>query len=431
MASLSRDRSSTWRIVYVAGIGGRRTLRIGKLAKRTAEAIKLRVEFLVAAKRNNASPDPDTSAWVAGLDDDLHGKLAHHGLVESREKPVAMPLGSWLDAYIGQRSDVKDSTAIVYRHTRRCLIDYFGADKPLDAITPGDCDNWRRWLAEHEELAPNTVRRRCGIARQFLRAAQRKRLLGDNPFGDMKGVGVKANRTRDYFITRDEAAKVLEACPSNEWRLLFALSRFAGLRCPSEHLALSWADVNWERSLMTIRSAKTAHHEGHESRTVPIFPELRPYLERAWDEAEEGAEFVIAKTRNPAINLRTRLQAYIVRAGLNCWPKLWQNLRASCETEWAERFPSHVVCAWIGHSQLVGQKHYLQVLDSHIESAITPSDAARNAAQSLHASTRTERTEDHYPNKKPREKRGYAMACDSVQEYIVGDEGLEPPTSSV
>ena len=54
----------------------------------------------------------------------------------------------------------------------------------------------------------------------------------------MKGCGVVANRSSDYFITAVQATKVLAACPDNEWRLIFALSRYGGLRCPSETLSL-------------------------------------------------------------------------------------------------------------------------------------------------------------------------------------------------
>lgn len=35
-----------------------------------------------------------------------------------------------------------------------------------------------------------------------------------------------------------------------------------GLRCPSEVLALRWGDIDWERSLFTVRSAKTEHQQG-------------------------------------------------------------------------------------------------------------------------------------------------------------------------
>src|SRR5262249_21631612 len=45
------------------------------------------------------------------------------------------------------------------------------------------------------------------------------------------------------------------------------------------------------------------------------------------------------------------------------WPKLFQNLRASRETELAAIFPLHVVCAWLGNSALIAQNHYLQVTE--------------------------------------------------------------------
>jgi len=70
-----------------------------------------------------------------------------------------------------------------------------------------------------------------------------------------------------------------------------------------------------------------------------------------------------------AVNLRTRFEKIIRRAGLTTWPRLWHNLRASRQTELEEHFPSHVVCAWLGNSETVARKHYLQVLDSHFQKA--------------------------------------------------------------
>ncbi len=66
---------------------------------------------------------------------------------------------------------------------------------------------------------------------------------------------------------------------------------------------------------------------------------------------------MISRYRNATQNLRTRLQKIIRRAGLEPWPKLWQNLRATRETELAEIFPVHVVSAWIGNSVTVAAKH--------------------------------------------------------------------------
>ena len=67
---------------------------------------------------------------------------------------------------------------------------------------------------EHEEtrdgktvkvwLADNTVARRCGIAKQFFRAALRKGLCCTNPFADLKAA-LKRNTARHYFVTPAEA----------------------------------------------------------------------------------------------------------------------------------------------------------------------------------------------------------------------------------
>ncbi len=84
-----------------------------------------------------------------------------------------------------------------------------------------------------------------------------------------------------------------------------------------------------------MTSPKTEHHDGKRARIVPLFPELVPHLRNAFEQAEEGEEFVITHTRDAGVNLRTGLQRIIKRAGLAPWPKLWHNLRASRATELA------------------------------------------------------------------------------------------------
>src|SRR5262249_2480607 len=162
-------------------------------------------------------------------------------------------------------------------------------------------------MATDRKLGDNTIRRHCGRARQLFRAALKRRIIASNPFAEMKGIAVQANRERSHFISRDVAQKVIEACPDSQWRLVFAPGRFGGLRCPSEHLGLRWADVDLAAGRMTVRSPKTEHHEGKASRIVPIFPELRPLFEDAEQLADEGAEFVITRYRDCNANLRTQL----------------------------------------------------------------------------------------------------------------------------
>ena len=115
------------------------------------------------------------------------------------------------------------------------------------------------------------------------------------------------------------------------WRTLFALSRFGGMRTPSESLLLRWADIDMEAGRMTIRSPTTEHHAGAASRVCPVFAALRPHL----DAARSKSEFVLAgpiadREREHAAgprgwqtnNLRTTALKIVKRAGLTPWPKL-------------------------------------------------------------------------------------------------------------
>ena len=369
MASISTDPRGLRRVLFIGADGKRKSLRLGRVPPKTARTIKTHVEALVAAALWGQSLDPETSAWVSSRDSVMAAKLAAVGLMSQGLRPEAQAtaLGDFLNRYIDGRTDIKPQTRINLKQAKRNLLLFFGKGKLIGDITPGDADEFRRNL--RGRLSENTARRFCGRAKQFFRAALRKRLIRENPFADMKGCGLKANPSRVYFITLDEAQKVLDACPNAQWRLLFALSRFGGLRCPSEHLTLRWGDVDWERNRITIHSPKTEHHEGGESRQIPMFPELRPYLERVFEDAEPGTEHVITRYRKENANLRTPLQRIILRAGLKPWPKLFQNLRSTRETELAESYPIHVVCAWIGNSRAVATKHYLQVRDDDFDRA--------------------------------------------------------------
>ena len=192
-------------------------------------------------------------------------------------------------------------------------------------MTVLDAENFERYL-KTEGLARATMAKRCSIARALFEAARKHRLIEINPFQDAD-INVVMNSNRK----RQDIQRIIEECPDAEWRLLVGLARFGGLRVPSEALSLRWEHINWERGEMLVPSPKTEHHEGHETRLVPLFAELRPLLLEASEQAEEGAEFVINRHRSKvkeggadwqAVNLRTQFQKIIKRAGLKPWPRL-------------------------------------------------------------------------------------------------------------
>ncbi len=416
MASISRDSNGTRRIQFVSKDGKRKAIRLGKVTQKQAETVLLKVEHLVAATFTGHPLDADTAKWVADRDEKFAGKLARVGLIPKREETHSR-LGEFIDDYLVGRTDIKPRTRTCLMQVRSNLVEYFGENKPLRDITLGDADEWRRWMLTCEKkLGDNTVRRRAGRAKQLFRAAQRKRVIAENPFADMRDCTVRANKAREYFVSLEDAAKVLKACPDHEWRLIFALARFGGLRTPSETLSLRWSDVDWERGRLLIHSPKTEHHEGKETRWIPLFPELREHLETAFDRAAEGVDFVITRYRDAEQNLRTHLLRIIKRAGLTAWPKLFQNLRSTCETELVETYPLHVVTAWLGNSQLVAAKHYLQVTDEHFERA------AHSAAQQPAVSPRTT---PHLG----RDGLRFPATCDTLRHdtsCTVAEAGIEP-----
>ncbi|MDP6601107.1 MAG: tyrosine-type recombinase/integrase, partial [Phycisphaerales bacterium] len=300
----------------------------------------------------------------------LANRLADCGLIPRESRPdVPDMLGAFLSHYIAGRTDTKQGTRVMYRQVRRRLVAYFGEDRRLTDIAPGEAKQWRRHLLQ-TGLAENTVRRSCGMARQFLREAVELKAIPSNPF-DVPGlpVTVHGNPDRFHFVEPATIARVIEACPDAEWRLLVGLARYGGLRVPSEVVRLRWGDIDWAAERMTITSPKTEHHVGRGSRVMPIFRELRPLLADAFDAAPEGSEHVIQRYRSASQNLRTQLGKIIRRAGVEPWPRLWQNLRSSRETELADQFPIHVVTAWLGNSPKVALAHYLQVTDDHMRSA--------------------------------------------------------------
>ena len=390
MASISTNSKGERRILFNGRDGKRKALYLGKVPKSFAREVKGRVEAILLGGEN---PDTETTAWLNNkIDDVLHAKIAATGLVTPRQSANGNgpKLGAFTEAHIAKRraAGTKARTLINLQAARRFLVGCFGADRDMRTITPNDADEFKLYM-QGKGYAQATIGRQIKHAKYFFRVALRSRVIPDNPFADVKAPA-QTNEKRKVFIPLEDAYKVIDACPDCETRLLFALSRFGGLRCPSETLNLKWSDVDWERNRFWASSPKTEHHEGKEGRWVPIFPELRPYLDEAYHQTEEGEVYVITKYRSQNKNFRTRFNRIIRRAGLEPWTKTFHNLRASRETELAQRFPIHVVCAWIGNSALIAQKHYLQITEADFEKASAPDDAAWSGTSSTDPQTEIE-----------------------------------------
>jgi hypothetical protein len=72
----------------------------------------------------------------------------------------------------------------------------------------------------------------------------------------------------------------------------------------------------------------------------------------------------------PSKNLGTTFRKIIARGGAKFWPKPFQNLRSSCQTDLEQDHATYVVCSWMGNSPRVASKHYLTVTEDHFRKAV-------------------------------------------------------------
>ncbi len=374
MASLRHETNGNrkgWRLAFRQG-GKRRSLWVGAVSKRKAQEFERHVGELALAADTNCRPAPASLTWAAGLDGRRRATLEQWGLIAPvsglAKSDAGRLLGPFLQHYIDDRTDLGDGTLRNYSNARDRLVDHFGDDRTLASITPADAARWRRWLLARPvkrdadgnavaTMATATVSKLIKRAKTMFDAAVDDRLLTESPFAKEKS-GSEANPDRHYFVDRHTSQRVLDACPDAHWRMIFALARFGGLRCPSEVTVMTWGDVDWENNRLRIDSPKTGLRE------CSLFPELRPIMEAAFEAAPEGQVYCVGP-HHGVDNLRTMMTRIIRRAGIEPWAKPFINLRSTRRTELQEAFPSHVVDAWLGHSSETARKHYLQVTPDH------------------------------------------------------------------
>lgn len=410
------------RVFYSDLVGERRSLRLGRVSMEKAREVDRRVKQLVVAHRTGDDLDPRVADWVAEIRTswrDLAMKMEEQGLIRGAalSNPV---LSDFIRERIERRKDVKPATMKVWKQTL-AYVELYLAGRRLQSLTKGCGRDYMRRLKAHEfrekKLSPATVGKYFSFTRGFLNEAVEAELLVKNPFDGIVSPR-RTNRQRQRFIKPDVIQKVIDSAPDTEMKLIIALSRYGGLRVPSEVFELRWDGIDWGGNRIHFRSPKTEHHVGHESREIPLFQELLPYLLDARELASDESGYVIARRRNSTgAALRRQMTRCIENAKVEVWPRVFHNLRASRQTELEDEFPSHVVNAWLGNSEQVSRDHYLQVTDDHFEKAVQ-GGAKIGAVSGRNASQRgeTAETERAADPAKGRENGSLASQRDRLRE---------------
>lgn len=371
MASVCFDGAGRRRVLFVAPDGVRRAIYLGKCPAAVANAIKTRVECIVAFSIAGVPFDAELAVWLRDVSGKIHAKLARVGLVAGRTDGQLEP---YFSAWIEGRPNIALNTRRNLRVALQRLVEHFGPDRDIRTVTQADAVAFK--TASFDNYAPATVGRTVKYARQLFRAASA--VAPVNPF-----VGVSApavvNRKRMRFVEVEEIEAVLAVCPDDYWRLIVALARFGGLRVPSEVHALDWTDIDWGRAgvpgSITLWDGVEATTK-RKLRTFPLYAELRPFLE-----SRKRSSGPVVTPQLSATSYRQGMLNLIAMAHLDVWPRLWTNLRMSRETELKDKYPPHVVAEWMGHSLDVSERHYSAPTDWHYRQA-TEQPAARKTTRS-------------------------------------------------
>jgi len=293
-----------------------------------------------------------------------------------RNSSRAPQLEEFLERYLQvRRFEVREGTLSLHRMTGRYLTAFFGPSRRMDVITRLDARAFRAALAggelSHISQRPttpseSTVNLHIRNARKIFAMAMEDDLILVNPFTRLGGSKPLAKAWHE--VTEWEFERLMDAARL-AWRLLLALTRCAGLR-RGEAINLRWSQIDWQGRRLTVIARDDWRPKDRGARVVPIVPALYEILLQAFEAAELGEELVIAPNAIKAKNAGRDFTALCQRAGVKRYAKPFHTLRKTCLTNWARRFPAHVVAAWAGHSSIeTTREYYLQVSEAEYERA--------------------------------------------------------------
>jgi integrase len=364
MASLYKDpRSGTYVIQFFDLEGIRRTLRTGVTDRQGAEHIRWHIDNLLAARRAAIPLPAATAEWLGRIDAHFRAKLETLGLVEPRAERCVPTLGQLIDEFLENRkAQVKPQSLPILHCVVRRLLTCLPENTPIDQITPADADKVHQVFKD--QLAQSTANRHVAMVRSIFNFACEREYITKNPFRHIRGLRVIGDSKRKQYIPTKQVRQLLEKIPDPELQLVIVLARWCGLRIPSEIKELRWRDILWKKNRIIVRSPKTEHHAGKGIRMPKLFPIVRRHLKALRrlrpDDGPDDYVFRYGVRNNVYWMVYRRCRELGIR-----WPKIFINLRASCATDLAERYPSHVCEAWLGHTERVANTHYRMVTEDY------------------------------------------------------------------
>lgn len=198
------------------------------------------------------------------------------------------------------------------KYHRTHLTGYFGA-RLVSYLTPSAVQGY----TEHrytQGVKPGTVRRELTTLSAALHHARKQGRLTEVPFIKMP----QAPRGKTRWLTREEAAALIDACKSRHMRLFCEIALHTGQR-KGAILELSWSRVDFANR--TIDFNPVGRQETNKRRSiVPMNDHLYAVLKEAKKEAK--TLMVIEYKRKAVSEVRIAFKRAAIRAGLFTWEKM-------------------------------------------------------------------------------------------------------------
>lgn len=277
----------------------------------------------------------------------------------------------WL-RYIEQDRQRRPSTVKGYKNTvERVLKPAFGADSPLEKITPDAIERWRAAAVSENRLSPRTINKYLGSLHAIFKRAQRAYRLPENPAA-MVDRQPQRRVGRIDVLEPGEVAALTRAADCEQDAAIFATAAFAGLRF-SELRALRWDDIDFAKRLVHVRRGYTGgeEHEGgksHRVRSVPMIDQVVPFLDalsrRGRFTDTEDLVFPNEVGRHfDDSRVRKAFKRALGAAGLQ--PIRFHDLRHTFGTIAVQAFPLTDVKAMMGHADISTTMVYVHYVPAH------------------------------------------------------------------
>lgn len=265
----------------------------------------------------------------------------------------------WLSGYQGRTArGVGPETLREYARDIARFTETFGR-VPLAALEPADLKRYAKSLAD-SGLEPGTVRRRFVPVKAMLATAAEEGAIRMNPALALRLPGPRRTAGEDAVkaLSSSELARLVDAVPDGERRLLVRLISLTGMRA-GEALAITWGSVDTHERTVRVRQRLRAGRvdapkTAASLRTIPIGPQMARDLaaHRMASRHSQDDDFVFATRTGSAWEYRNAYRWFVPaaeRAGLTGIG--FHTLRHTAASAWlASGTPVPEVARLLGHA---------------------------------------------------------------------------------